>query len=425
MAVQGIAFSVLLLDCIIFGMMFPYVAALLAHFRAHEGSGWFSWAAAQAQALVPTADPVQRDALFGGVIIGLYSLMQFVSAPLWGRLSDRIGRRPVLLWSLAVTCAANLVWALSDSFAALVASRVIAGAFSGSVVGVTAAIGDAVPAERRARAMGLVGMAFGLGFVAGPLLGALLHHPQALAGVWILHEFSLPALVGCVLGAVNLGIAWRRFPETLDRSAAPAAPPRTANVLAMFRGGGQSRAINFAFCAYTLLFSGMEATLVFVTAQRYGFTPFDNGWLFLVMGLSTAVMQGAVFRPLAPRLGIRRLGVAGIVVSMVGFAALAYAADTAAAWALWGGAGLLAAGSGLIFPALSTLASLVAERDRMGESMGYFRSAGSLGRAVGPYVGAVAFFAIAPSGPSVISAVGLMAPLALLLWAVRSPATMR
>jgi MFS family permease len=410
-----VVFLALFLDCLVFGMLFPLTERIFAHYQ-NSDEGLYALARQAIAAVAGPTQPQQEAALFGGVLIGLYALTQFVSAPFWGRISDRIGRRPVILISLAGTVSANLLWAFTDSFAWLVVSRLVAGGLSGSVVVANAAVGDITPPEGRARAMGLVGMAFGLGFVLGPAIGGLSYEWRPAALDAALHPFACTALVAAALAALNLALAWRGFGETLDSSRRDPTPGRTANPLRLFTAGlgPVVPRINLVFAAYTLLFAGMETTLVFLTAQRLGFGPADNVWMFLAMGLTTAAMQGAVFRPLAPRLGARRLGILGLVASVPGMGCLALCGMGWGEPWLWTGAILLSVGTGLVFPALSTLVSLAADPARQGFAMGSFRSAGSLGRAAGPFLGAALYFAWGPQAPYLLAAVCLVLPLALL-----------
>jgi MFS family permease len=416
-ATVGVVFLALFLDCLVFGMLFPLTERIFAHYQQAD-EGLYALARQAIAAVAGPTDPRQEAALFGGVLIGLYALTQFVSAPFWGRISDRIGRRPVILISLAGTVAANLLWAFTDSFAWLVASRLLAGGLSGSVVVANAAVADITPPEGRARAMGLVGMAFGLGFVLGPAIGGMSYElrPAAL-DAW-LHPFACTALVAAGLAGVNLILAWRGFGETLDpaRRQPEPAGARTANPLRLFSAGLGPLAprINLVFAAYTLLFAGMETTLVFLAAQRLDFSPADNVWLFLAMGLTTAAMQGAIFRPLAPRFGSRRLGVVGLAASIPGMACLAVCGLGGGEPWLWTGSVLLSVGTGLVFPALSTLVSLASDPARQGFAMGAFRSAGSLGRAAGPFLGAFLYFAWGPAAPYLLAAACLALPLFLL-----------
>jgi MFS family permease len=171
--------------------------------------------------------------------------------------------------------------------------------------------------------------------------------------------------------------------------------------------------INGVFLIYTLLFSGMEATLVFLAADRLQFTPVGNGALFVAMGVVAAAVQGGVFRAGVRRWGPRRLSLVGMMAMVPGFALLALIDHHPQPWLLWAGILLLAIGTGLVFPGLSTLASLAGDPARQGWVMGAYRSAGSLGRAFGPLLGALAYFA-APSIPYWICAGGLLLPLLLL-----------
>jgi MFS family permease len=416
-----VVFMVLFVDLIGFSIVFPLYAAMLIYYMQHD-HGLLRWAMTGIDHLLPGKDPNQRAALFGGLIGAAYSSLQFIAAPYWGRLSDRIGRRPVLLLSIGGNTCAYLVWIFAGDFTTLLVSRLLAGVMTGNVATANAAVADITTVENRGRAMGMIGMAFGLGFIIGPALGGISTQLPRLDAVPALAQlganpFSTAAALAFTLSLTNLIWAFFRFNETLPREMRnrKADEQRPINPLRLFgqRLGGTVRIANFCFFFHTLLFSGLEATSVFLSAQRCAFTPMNNAMLFSWMGLVSAAIQGGVFRRLAPRLGQQVMAKTGFIVLIPGFALIALVDFLPHTWILVVGVTFLAIGTGFVFPSLNTLASLAAADNRQGEALGAFRSAGSLGRAMGPLLAALAYFLIRPSAPYLAGAIGTLLPLYL------------
>lgn len=330
-------------------------------------------------------------ALFGGVLGSLYAALQFVAAPLWGALSDRWGRRPVLLLTCAGTALSYVVWFFAGTFELLLVARLLGGAFAGNISVASAAVADCTPRERRAQGMALVGAAFGLGFILGPAVGALaalwnpLVHAPGLAA-WGVNPFSGAALVALVLSLVNLAQVARSLPETLPAGAR--AEPR--GLAASWRGTSPgTRRTLAAFFTYSAAFSGMEFTLTFLAALRFGFSPGQLAGMLVFVGLLLVLTQGVLVRRLVPRLGERRgarLGLAGVAT---GLAVLAWAPS--APW-LFVALAFLSVGAGFANACLSALASLYAPADAQGAALGAFRSLGSLARAVSPFAASTLFW---------------------------------
>jgi MFS family permease len=416
----GVVFLVLFVDLVGFSIVFPLYGDMLSYYAVHD-QGLLRWAMDGVYRLFPVTDHWQRAALFGGLIGAAYSTLQFIAAPFWGRLSDRVGRRPVLLASIAGNTLAYAIWLLAGNFTVLLASRLLAGVMTGNVATANAAVADVTTPDTRARGMGMIGMAFGLGFILGPALGGFstllptLDRIEVLAALGA-NPFSTAAAIALALSAANLAWAWARFHETLPperRSVRTAARP--LNPLRLFtRDFGLTPAIvNFSFFFFTLLFSGFEATMVFLSAQRCQFTAAGNGMMFVWMGMVSAAIQGGIFRRLAPRIGHRPLALAGFAAVIPGFALIALVDWFPHAWLLVGGASLLAVGTGLVFPSLNTIVSLAADPVRQGEVLGTFRSAGALGRAVGPLLAALIYFRLGPAAPYLLAAAGMLVPLLL------------
>jgi MFS family permease len=416
-----VIFLVLFVDLVGFSIVFPLYADMLRYYSAHD-QGLLKYAMGLVDRAFPGGDPIQRAALFGGLIGAAYSSLQFVSAPYWGRISDRIGRRPVLLFSIGGNTLAYLVWIFAGDFTTLLVSRLLAGLMTGNVATANAAVADITTPQTRARGMGMIGMAFGLGFILGPALGGLSTKlPQlgdsVLLASWGANPFSSAAAIAFLLSLFNLVWAAMRFHETLppERRGRSVEVSRPINPARLFSRalGATVAVVNFSFFFHTLLFAGFEATMVFLSAQRCQFPPMQNGWLFAWMGLVAAAIQGGVFRRLAPRIGQRPLAIAGFAVMIPGFALIALVDWLPSTALLVVGVTGLAVGTGLVFPSLNTIASLSADPARQGEAMGAFRSAGSLGRALGPLLAAVIYFVLSPAAPYLVAAVGMIVPLVL------------
>jgi MFS family permease len=344
------------------------------------------------------------DGLMIGLLFSSFSLMQFLVSPLWGRLSDRVGRRPMLLLSLAgsvvfyalyawaVTMPADrAAWALGLMFAA----RIGAGIAGASVGTAAAVIADCTTPENRARGMALIGIAFGGGFTLGPLI--------AYFGLALFDE--QPWGVGAIaslLSLVALVIAVVVFRETRrpGGQAAKERPglSRTAAVLAMPTVG----AIVLVYFLSIVAFANFEATLARLTESAFGMNDRQNFLVFAFIGFML-LLAGGAYRPLAKRLPETRLLGAGVVLMVLGLAAIG-----GVAWVLRDGAGtagrglmtvfyaaaaVAVAGFACVNPSVSALISKRADPDRQGEVLGVNQAFASLGRIVGPFLGSVLFAA--------------------------------
>jgi MFS family permease len=276
-------------------------------------------------------------------------------------------------------------------------SRIVSGAFSGNLSVATAAVADVTSRAERSKAMGIVGAAFGLGLVTGPMIGALtaqwnlLEMYPALARFGF-NPFSVPALISFALCLVNLVWIYRRFNETLTPAArAEARDPRIRNPIAAIFGLGDAalRRTNLVAFTYALAFVAMEASLTFLAAERFGYTARQNGYLLGFLGVCSIITQGFIVRKLLARVDeIRVLGT-GLILSTLGLVAVGFAQQT---WLLYAGLALLATGSGLVNPASTGLISLYCGPQEQGRVLGIFRSLGSLARAITPVLAGAAFW---------------------------------
>lgn len=415
----GVILLTVFLDLVGFSIIFPLFPAMLEHYLALEGEGsllasGITWLRAAASGAGDNAE-LYTIVLFGGILGSLYSLLQFIASPLWGALSDRIGRRPVLIVTIAGTALSYLLWVFAGNFLLLVLSRTLGGAMAGNLSVATASIADVTDAKNRAKGMGLLGAAFGVGFIFGPALGGLLStlRIDEWMNLWGLNPFSASAFGAFVLALVNWVWVLRRFDETLPpERRGSEQTQRTFNVIALFkplpfRGVSHTNLVYFSFI---LAFSGMEFTLTFLAHDRFDYSPLENTLLFLFTGFIVAFVQGGLVRRLAPRFGEQRLALLGLALLMPGLATIGLAPNEAL---LYTGLGVLAVGSAFTNPSLSALVSLYTPESHQGQALGIFRSLGALARAVGPLIAAALYWQLGSVAPYVGGAVWMLLPFLL------------
>jgi MFS family permease len=390
----GIVWLTIFIDLVGFSVIFPIFPAMLEWYLPREASGSFLHDLIRAfESLTQGANQEFLVAvLFGGFLGSLYSVLQFFASPFWGRLSDRIGRRRVLLITTTGTALSYLLWIYSGSFWVLVLSRLLGGVMSGNLAVATASIADLTDTRGRSRGMALVGVAFGLGFILGPAIGGLgslvdLGVNPASEATFALTPFSFPALLALILSVINIIWVWRAFPETLDekdRDPHPTGPLiRLGSPIPDVR---RALWVNFLF---VLAFAGMEFTLTFLALERLLYQPHQMSLLFLFIGLVLALTQGGLVRRYGHRFGERNFTTLGLLAGTVSLVCLSVSQSTGL---FYTGLFLLGFGVGCTSPTLAALVSLYAPANRQGAELGAFRSIGALGRAIGPLYGATIYW---------------------------------
>jgi len=326
------------------------------------------------------------SALTATALVAAFSAAQLLFAPLWGRASDRIGRKPLLLLSMAGTAAGSLLTGLAGSLPLLFVGRVVDGISGSSVSVAQAAVSDVAPPGERARLLGLLGAAFGVGFVAGPAIGAL----AALGGP------RVPFLLAGGLAAVNAVVAARRLPETHTAEArVESAPPVHAERTLPRESLGVGQLIVLAFVAL-VAFSAFEVTLPLFGRARLGFGQVSTGAVFAGVGILLALVQGGLVRPAVARLGEGGTLRGGLALNAVGLLLLAAVHSW---WALVPALASLTVGQGLAMPALTSVVAGRAHAHRRGGVLGVQQSAGGLARVVGPVAGGAAFQHVGLAAP--------------------------
>jgi len=302
-----------------------------------------------------------------GALVASFSLMQFLLAHWWGRVSDRIGRRPVLLIGLAGSSLSYLLFAVAGSFWVLLLSRLVAGGMGATVNVAQAYLADVTPPDRRARAMGLLGAAFGLGFVVGPAIGGLSSRLGDAA----------PGLVASSLTACGLLLAWRWLPESRAHraTAGTEAPAHWTRFLMAFIAVGLS----------TVAFTVLYVVFPLAVERTLGYDRHQSAYLFVLIGLVSAVVQGGLIGRLVTRYGERRLMATGGLLLALGLGSLPATIHPGAGLGLLLGALLvLSAGSGMIAPSAASFVSRVASTSEQGRALGLLQSVGAVARIGGP-----------------------------------------
>ena len=354
-----------------------------------------------------------------GAAMGVYSLMQLVFAPWWGQLSDRIGRRPVLLVSNFGSIVAYGLFGLSAHFVGdtgfwiLVGSRVFAGICGANLSVASAFIADVTTPEKRSKGMGLIGMAFGLGFILGPVLGSQAFKHFGLAG---------PGVVAAVICATNFVIGCIILPETRKKDAAPPVRrPRfeqIRHVLAM-------KEVGFLIGIYflgTFAFTAFESTLPLLLDAKLKFDEEHVGYVFAFCGIMAAMVQGGGIGRLVKSFGERRLIGASLIVVAVSLVLMPVANSLAT---LLGALAVFAIGSGINRAPTMGLISQLSPADEQGTTLGVAQSAGTLARVLGPTVATTLYDLWLPAPylacATIALLAGLLAALRLMGSTAKSP----
>jgi DHA1 family tetracycline resistance protein-like MFS transporter len=323
-----------------------------------------------------------------GLLMASFSTMQFVAAPILGRLSDRIGRRPVLMVSLLGSAVGYVLFGIAGSLGGLFASRIIDGISGGNISTAQAVIADITGPEDRAKGMGIIGAAFGLGFILGPAIGALL----VTVAQW------LPGIAAAVASLIALVLVLTRLPETLDIDARREAHRHPLNL------GSLAEALSRPLVGLCLLmvffaifaFANFETTFAQFAKLRFDFSTSSIAWLFVYAGVLGAIVQGGLVGRLARKFGEVRLIVFGTLLSFIALGLLPYAPSRGHLLAVLA---VLALGQGIANPSLSAFTSKLVNPDEVGGVMGVYQGISSLARIIGPFWGEVVYGAIGFAWP--------------------------
>lgn len=310
-----------------------------------------------------------------GLLVGVYSAMQLLFAPVLGKLSDRFGRRPILLVSIIGTAIGFLVMGFAQSLAMLFAARIIDGITGGNISTAMAYIADVTPPEHRSRRMGLIGAAFGMGLIFGPAIGGLLSHVS----------LGAPFLFAAAMAAANAVAVYLFLPESLTGHRRREAHAHTSFLDVVRSSTGPSLLlIMTTYFFATAAFSLLTATYPLFTERRFGLGPVQNGYIFAGQGIIGAVIQGGLLGWLVRFSSDKTLVIAGTAILSLGLFILPMSSTIALLLLATTGAAM---GHGLVVAPLNGLASKSVGGSAQGRVLGLMQSAASLARVVGPVLG--------------------------------------
>jgi MFS transporter, DHA1 family, tetracycline resistance protein len=381
----------------------------------------------------------------GGILVGLmltaYSLMQFIFAPIWGRISDKVGRKPILAFSTAGFALTWVMFAFAPDFTWLLISRALAGVCAANISTAQAYMADVFPPERRAKGMGLIGMAFGLGFVFGPAIGGALVSEGVLGLIGFAPDYvngkiaegtdatlafrkaqlAAPSLFAAALSLAAFLMTVFLMRESLSPELRRGIGPRKGK-LELFIEGLRKPAIGPMLLVYfvvTLGFANLEAMFAQFNADHLRIRASANAWVFVTIGLTLALVQGALIGRLSSRFGSRAVlatGLAGLVVSMLlfGFQLELNPGINLMLWLILVSIAI-GAFNGLCNPSILSIISRHTPPDQQGGAMGYTASAATLGRIIGPIAAGIIYDAAGPQWPFALGAALIAAGLLVLI----------
>lgn len=432
----GLVFVSLLLDLLAFTMILPLLPSLLDYYNREEGKGNSLYAsllrAVQGFQKFTGAPDQFASVLFGGALGSMYSFLQFLTSPIVGSLSDAYGRKPMLLICLAGITLSHALWSCASTFSIFVLARFIGGLSKANVSLSMAVVTDASNEKTRARGMALVGLAFSIGFIVGPVTGAWFALNSDLSsGAW----GERPALYALSLSLANIILVLFFIPETLTKDKrAPLSFSLSKSVdfvspwhLLRFTAvknlsRHQSEVLSklgLIYFLYLFIYSGLEFTLTFLTHHTFQYTAMQQGKMFLVMGLIMAVLQGGAAR----RLGARGAEVAArgaLALTPASFLSVAFAALPhpplfAPIYWLWLGLVLFALSTAFAVSCMTSMAAGKAPSEARGAVLGTLRSLGALARAAGPLLASSVYWCSGAMITYTIGSVILIIPAVMLI----------
>ena len=382
-------FLVTMIDMIGFGIIIPFLTYLVQDLAAEQG--------------------VVRIGLWVGLLMTAYSTAQFISSPFWGSLSDRIGRRPVLMIGLVGNTVFFTAFGFSNTLLFALSMRFFAGIFNGNIAVARAYIGDVSTPKQLATRMGLIGAAFGLGFTIGPFIGGEFSSPADrwdlfVGTVFETYPYLLPCVIASILSAGSLVLAYYKLPESIDvESVKKESSPSwgrqmlnmTSNSVSMLRTATVGAMI-WVTMLFMLGFTVMHAVFILYnemdpSAGGLGFSEQDNGRIFAMIGFFGILTQGALIGPLTRKFGTRRLIPLSIALTGVGLVLIPYTQTNMVWLQMLLVLSCIAIGNGVFQPSSSTYLTRLARDEGydLGAVMGAQESLGAFARILGPLSGGV------------------------------------
>jgi MFS transporter, DHA1 family, tetracycline resistance protein len=348
-----------------------------------------------------------------GLLMAIFSFMQFLFSPLWGSLSDRFGRRPIILISLMGAIGAYTLFAFSHTLTYLFVARGLAGFFAANISAAQAYIADITPKDKRSVGMGLIGAAFGLGFIMGPAIAGLTGPIGEYLGDQPPFGIQFSALVAAGLNLLNLILAFFLLPETLKDQPGERSSHRVGRLESFTFIFKQPllRSLFFIFFLISLSMALMEVMVFPFVQDRFNWDYKLASISFAYVGIIMVVTQGYFIRKWIPRFGEKRTLLFGLIAMGLSFAGIGISYSI---WLLAIAMTLLAVGNGCMRPPIVGLASVIADEEEQGYVLGVMNSMGAIGRIVGPIVGGWLYQEFSQGAPFYTSA--LLAGVSTLLF---------
>ena len=317
-----------------------------------------------------------------GILFASYSLMQFIFSPILGNLSDKVGRRPILFFSIIGSAIGYLFIGFAFALWMVFVGRIIAGITGGNISTAQAYVADVTTKENRAKGMGLFGAAFGLGFIFGPAIGGILSR----------FGIGVPFLFAGALSFINAGLLYFILPESVKKNSFAPPKPRKTRLVELFESLKDAHFGTLTAIYFFLVtsFSIMTYAFVLYTIERFGYTAEQNGYIFAFIGILAVIFQGGLFGKLVRKFGESPLMIAGCLLMALSFFCIPYIGpETGGLFGLLIVTAFLAIGNSMASPSVTSLVSKIANEGEQGKSLGVMQSGASLARAIGPAIGGV------------------------------------
>lgn len=418
----SIVFLTCLLDIVSLTIAIPILPFLLEFYLTPTGggeSGPFNWVLVKLLSVAGVEKGGMQSALLAsGVLALVFSTAQFLTAPIWGRLSDRFGRKSILLWTVAGAFFAQCLWFFGASLELFILMRFIAGSMAGNISVATAAIADSVSGAKRARAMTVIGLSYGIGYMLGPLLGGMTAQWDILellpgAAAYGLHPFSLTAGVAAFLALINWVLLKYLFKDTLSEENRDRSVQIDFRLLGSLAAKVQDTDLRRIFSANFFFFAAFiscEFNIVFLAIDRFQFSAIQNAYMYTTIGFMQIVAQCFVLPPILRWTDEKVVTICGFSILALGILGCAVCSS---GLQLYLACGAMSLGSSLVFPCLTGLISRKSAADVQGQVLGIFRSRGDLGTAIGPLMQSLLYFQTNSFWAFFLFGLALMIPLYL------------
>uniref|UniRef100_A0A336KJD8 CSON011760 protein n=1 Tax=Culicoides sonorensis TaxID=179676 RepID=A0A336KJD8_CULSO len=421
-----IVFISLLLDLLSFTLILPLFPSMLEYYKHHDEGGLYNYLSENVKSFEEAMKIPTRfnSVLFGGFLGSMFSFLQFIASPIVGALSDVYGRKLLLILCAIGITSSYLLWAYSKNFGMFVIARFIGGLSKGNISLSMAIITDQTSPKTRGKGMALVGIAFSLGFIFGPMIGAIFSKSSdKTVDQW----FFYPAMFATFLALADLlfivvfmkeSLPEKKRSKKLFSSLSHAF--HYINIKSLFtyyavdnipkKDKTVLKQISYIYFIYLFIYSGLEFTVTFLMYHYFNYSSIDQAKMFLTTGVIMTILQGGVVRKLPEHL-TKKSAVLGLYLIIPSFVIIGLAQNSVM---LYSGMVLFAISTAFVVTCMTTLVSKYGNSDQKGTILGIFRSLGALARAIGPIVASITFWSFGAQATYITGGVFLIYPTFLL-----------